>query len=165
MEYPQLKMTAAALWGFVPEWSSALCAEIMQRIEAAGTTPAVYLRTVATNKKVPSQHLAYRNVILSPKWDDFLEEELQQMQAEAKVKFDADLVEFRNAYRICRGDHRKALEDANFELTDLGRYRIALLYGFPEIAAKFEVGAKTDELANPCLVELYDKLQEDANVE
>jgi len=165
MERTQLKNTALALWGFVPEWSTKLCDEIVQRIEAAGVLPAVYLRAVATNKKVPSSHLVHRNVILSRKWDDFLNIELQQMQEEARVKFDSDKVEFRNALLVCRGDYKESLEDLHFNLTNIGRYSIALLYGLEETAEKFRVDAEIDRLRNPYLAAKYDELQEDDNVE
>jgi len=158
MDHTQLKLTAVAVWGFSPKWPSPLCDKIIARTEAAGTPPAAYFRAIATNKKVPGSVLLHENMILSLKWDQFVEDELKLMRSEANVKFDSDVVEFRSAVAICRGDRRAVLEDENFNITRFGRYRISLAYGFQDVADKYESPAFLAELANPFLTELYEKL-------
>ena len=161
MEHSQLKATANALFGFTPEWTPSTCEKLCKRLEELGTIPAVYLRTVMANLKVPGNVIRYANVILSRKWEQFIPDQLHLMEEQARVRRDSDMVEFRSALQVCRGDYRDALEDVNFDISCLGRYRIAKLYGLEEVAEKFAHAAMGDALANPFLAELYDNLQED----
>lgn len=161
MEDSQLKATAFALLGFVPEWTPSTCAALCSRIEELGTIPAVYLQAVAEHIKVPCCKVRYASVILAPKWEQFIDPQLQLMQEQAKVRLDSDMLEFRSAMMICAGDYREVLEDTHIDISSLGRYRISKMYGFLDTAEKFAHDAMCDALANPFLKKLYDKIQED----
>lgn len=156
----ELRLTAVALWGFVPEWTPQVQRDILERIDDLKTIPAVFLRVVGTHKNVPGHMMKLGRVMLSRKWDQHVDDELTLMKRQAKVKYDSDLVEIRSAIEIYHGDRKEALEDANFNISDLGRYRISKLYGYPT-SRELQIKAELDRLRNPFLSELYDELEGD----
>jgi hypothetical protein len=162
MDHTQLKNTAKAIFGFIPEWTPKTCDDIITRTVELDTIPAVYLRAVVENLKIRGCKLRYANVILSRKYEEFIPEQLQLLQDKARVRLDSDMVEFRSAMLISKGNHRDVLEDVHVDISCLGKYWISKMYGFDDLVTKFAQDAALEALANPFLEELYKKLQEDA---
>lgn len=161
MDYTQLMATAHAILGFVPSWSPKTCTSILERCRKLGTIPAVYIQAVVENMKVPGFKLNYASIILSEKWAKFIPDQLQLMQEQAKVRRGSDLVEFRSALLVCRGDYKEVLEDRNFDISCYGRNRISEMYGLEDVAEALEVEAAAEVLVNPFLKDAYDNIKED----
>jgi hypothetical protein len=161
MEHQELKNIAFAVLGFLPEWSPKTCDQIIERVEKLNTIPAAYLGAVMENLKIPGNRIRYANVILSTRYDKFIPEQLQLLKDRARVRLDSDMVEFRSALLIHRGDYRGVLEDAHVDISCLGKYWIAKMYGYSDLVTKFAQDAALDALANPFLDEAYKNLQED----
>ncbi len=162
MDHTQLKNTAFAIFGFTPAWSPNTCEDILTRVKELDTIPAVYFRAVVENMKIRGSNLRYANVILSRKYHEFIPGQLQLLQEKARVRLDSDMIEFSSALRVSKGDYRDVLEDVHVDISWLGRYWIAKMYGFDDLVTKFAKEGALGALANPFLEELYKKLQEDA---
>jgi len=161
MDHPQLRATALAILGFVPEWPPSTCDALLKRCKELEVIPAVYLQAVVENIRTPAFKVRYSSVILSPKWAEFVHDQLQLMQEQAKIRCGSDLVEFRSALLVCRGDYREVLEDRNFDISCFGRNWLAKMYGLEDVATELELEATAEVLTNPFLEDAYKNIKED----
>jgi len=156
-----LRATAHAILGFVPEWHPDLCADILKRCKELGVIPAVYLQAVVEHLRIPAFRMQLRSVVLSPKWGEFVQDQLKLMQEQAKIRCESDLVEFRSALVVCSGDYKEVLEDRNFDISCFGRNWISKMYALEDVAETLELEATAEVFANPFLKDAYDNIKED----
>lgn len=154
MDHQELESTAQAIFGFVPKWSRRTLDNIIEYCQRRNMHPAVYLRAFALNTEVRPPRWFVSDVILHPKYLEFVEDTLNLMVEEANVRYDTDSTSFTAAMTL-EQDAEKVLGNDIVEMSAVGRVYFARIYKLNNVLERYMGKARKEALSNPFLADKY----------